>query len=96
MSKKILKRIEFDVRWRLVISVQLWDCVMNQKINSYDDKLLDYPEFLSFTPYDWYVLLRILIFELYDSDPVLWSQDDSEVYIGSALDTLLGNIRTGE
>ena len=67
--------------------------IMNHKLNNSYHELLTYPEFLSFTPYDWYVLLRITIFEMYDSEPCLWTQEDSEVYIGNALDTLLGNIR---
>lgn len=67
--------------------------IMTLRLNDGCEELLTYPEFLSFTPYDWYVLLRITIFEMYDSEPVLWTQEQSEVYIGKALDTLLGNIR---
>lgn len=70
--------------------------ILDQKKYSDNEEMLGYPEFLSFSPYDWYVLLRITIFELYDSEPHLWSQEQSEVYIGRALDTLLGSIRTGE
>lgn len=70
-----------------------YSSIMNHKLMDDFEELLAYPEFLSFTQYDWYVLLRITIFELHDSKPILWSQEMSEVYIGNALDTLLCNIR---
>lgn len=65
-------------------------------LNAPVEVLSDYPNLLSYTPYDWYVLLRITIFELYDPDKRLWSQEYSEIYIGGLLDTLLGNMRTGD
>lgn len=65
-------------------------------LNAPVEVLSDYPNLLSYTSYDWYVLLRITIFELYDPDKILWTQEESEIYIGRLLDTLLGNMRTGD
>ena len=65
-------------------------------LNAPVEVLSDYPNLLSYTSYDWYVLLRITIFELYDPDKILWTQEESEIYIGRLLNTLLGNMRTGD
>ncbi len=34
-----------------------------------------YPWFLSYTPYDWYFLFRVQIFELYDKETCLWDEE---------------------
>ena len=34
-----------------------------------------YPWFLSYTPYDWYFLLRVQIYELYDKQTCLWDEE---------------------
>ena len=54
------------------------------------------PFFLQYTSYDWYVLMRIHFFELYDTDIRLWTQELDEVYMGQKLDSLLGLMRTYE
>ncbi len=51
-----------------------------------------YPWFLSYTPYDWYFLLRVLIFELQDETKCLWS-DDYEIILGAKLAFLLNSMK---
>ena len=57
------------------------------------------PEFLSFDPSDWYFLLRIAIFELYDDDmKCLWCGEEGEhgeLYIHSNLYLLMDAVDNG-
>lgn len=62
-------------------------------LDNFEGKIIYYPEYLSFTPYDWYVLMRINIYELYDTDEILWTQEESEVCIGRGLDSLITSMR---
>ena len=60
-----------------------------------------YPWFLSYTSYDWYFLLRVQIFELYETEECLWAADWSEdagpempVIVGRKLAFLLDSMRS--
>lgn len=51
------------------------------------------PCFLTYTPYDWYFLLRVHIFELYDKEnKVCWGEEHGGVCIGIKLMHLLESI----
>ncbi len=54
-----------------------------------------YPDFLSYTPHDWYVLLRIQIFELNDEEKVHWGDEHGELALGSKLYSIMMSIEQG-
>ncbi len=51
--------------------------------------------FLSYTPHDWYILLRIQIFELEDTGEYLWDGKKEEMYLGPKLWTIMSAIENG-
>ncbi len=54
------------------------------------------PEFLSFDQNDWYFLLRIAIFELYDDNAdCLWGDEHGEIYLHSKLNLLMTAVENG-
>lgn len=54
-----------------------------------------YPDFLSYTPHDWYVLLRIQIFELDDYEKVHWADEHGGLALGSRLYSIMRSIEQG-
>lgn len=55
------------------------------------------PYFLSYSPYDWYFLLRVQIFEIYeDGNEYFWGDEHGGICIGNKLMHLLDSFTEGD
>lgn len=54
-----------------------------------------YPDFIWYTPQDWYFMLRIQIFELNDKERYVWGEHHGDKQIGSKLYSILRSIEEG-
>lgn len=75
------------------LQVEYVDKLCEIIVGNKGETIPNYPWFLSYTPYDWYFLLRIQIFELQDTEEVLWDAEMNGTVLGRKLAFLLDSMK---